>query len=204
MNFGEGACVNYLVLLNEKLETIFSFGQEYGSFVPTATDEPVRPWEVCHHTDAEKTRLLYETVLNKKKLVMYCGTWANPSEPSIKRLYVCTAHWIGRSEITVALHATELPAEVARLSAREREILLHLGCGEPASEIAELLGVSESSVRTYMQRMREKLSLASVDDLVKLGGLIIAAHHGAKPKSLVTEGFIDPSILDNRRFDCLN
>jgi DNA-binding NarL/FixJ family response regulator len=43
------------------------------------------------------------------------------------------------------------------LSPREREILALLADGETTSSAAERLGVGESTVRTYVERMRSKL-----------------------------------------------
>lgn len=52
-----------------------------------------------------------------------------------------------------------LEPTASKLSRRESEILRFLGEGLTNSEIAERLFVSESSVRTYVHRVLEKLSL---------------------------------------------
>ncbi|MFC0004181.1 sigma factor-like helix-turn-helix DNA-binding protein [Micromonospora siamensis] len=44
----------------------------------------------------------------------------------------------------------------ARLSPREREVAALVGDGVPAAEVAVLLGISESAVRTYLARARAK------------------------------------------------
>jgi len=54
-----------------------------------------------------------------------------------------------------------------KLSAREREVMQLIINGKPNSEIAELLYVSETTVRTYRSRILQKLELDDVTALVK-------------------------------------
>lgn len=54
-----------------------------------------------------------------------------------------------------------------KLSAREREVMQLIIDGKPNSEIAELLYVSETTVRTYRSRILQKLELDDVTALIK-------------------------------------
>ena len=75
----------------------------------------------------------------------------------------------------VAAHLQEVsPAERAfqtnpllKLSAREREVLLLMVNGYAIDEIASLLHVTSSSVRTYRYRMLQKLDVTNDEDLLR-------------------------------------
>ncbi len=53
------------------------------------------------------------------------------------------------------------------LSARERQVVLRLAQGARAVAIAAELGVSASTVNTYVQRIKEKLGVRSVVEIVE-------------------------------------
>lgn len=59
------------------------------------------------------------------------------------------------------------PGAMASLSAREREILRHLGAGLGLKEIAEKTGVSYKTVANTCSIMKRKLNLRSAADLVR-------------------------------------
>jgi two-component system response regulator NreC len=56
---------------------------------------------------------------------------------------------------------------LARLSARERQVLVLLAHGHTHAEIAEQLGISVKTVETHRARLGEKLGLKSRADLVR-------------------------------------
>ena len=56
---------------------------------------------------------------------------------------------------------------VAALSDRELEVFRLIGEGVPTRQIAHALGVSVKTVHTYHARMREKLNIASLSELVR-------------------------------------
>lgn len=64
------------------------------------------------------------------------------------------------------------PAEaeeaLARLSARERQVLVLLAHGHTHAEMAEQLGISVKTVETHRARLSEKLGLKTRADLVRL------------------------------------
>ena len=57
---------------------------------------------------------------------------------------------------------------LARLSAREREVLVLLAQGRRNREIAEVLGISVKTAETYRARVMDKCRLDTLADLVKL------------------------------------
>ena len=57
-------------------------------------------------------------------------------------------------------------AETDKLTARELEVLQGLSRGHPYKQIASDLGISLSTVRTYIQRIYEKLHVHSQTEAV--------------------------------------
>jgi two-component system, NarL family, response regulator NreC len=62
----------------------------------------------------------------------------------------------------------EAEASLARLSARERQVLVLLAHGHTHAEMAEQLGISVKTVETHRARLSEKLGIKSRADLVRL------------------------------------
>jgi len=61
----------------------------------------------------------------------------------------------------------ESPAQVADLSARERQVLLALVEGKSVIDIAATLGLAANTVSTYKARLMDKLGQASLSELVR-------------------------------------
>ena len=61
------------------------------------------------------------------------------------------------------------PNEFQRLTAREQDVLLLLADGNETPAVAKNLGVSESTVRTHVEKMRAKLGVRTRAALVALG-----------------------------------
>lgn len=76
-----------------------------------------------------------------------------------------------RNALEVAAARAPRPAAdagVARLSAREREVLDQVVQGRHNREIGELLGISPRTVEVYRARLMEKLQARSVADLIRI------------------------------------
>ena len=56
---------------------------------------------------------------------------------------------------------------LARLSAREREVLKLLAEGRTGAEIAQRLALSQKTVETYRARLVEKLGIGDVAGLIR-------------------------------------
>jgi DNA-binding NarL/FixJ family response regulator len=66
---------------------------------------------------------------------------------------------------------------LARLSAREREVLQMIAEGRPVVDIAESLSLSRKTVETYRSRMMDKLEIHDLAGLIRFAyrhGLISA------------------------------
>jgi RNA polymerase sigma factor (sigma-70 family) len=64
--------------------------------------------------------------------------------------------------------AERLQERIARLTAREREVMDHVVAGRHNREIAELLGISARTVEVYKARLMDKMDVRRVADLVRL------------------------------------
>lgn len=61
---------------------------------------------------------------------------------------------------------------VTELTARERQIVMHLGEGHTSKEIARLIGISPRTVEAYRARLLKKYQAANVAELLgNLGGM---------------------------------
>jgi DNA-binding NarL/FixJ family response regulator len=78
--------------------------------------------------------------------------------------------YMGQREVS------EAQSPLARLSAREREILQLAVEGKSNAEIADILSLSPQSVKTYRSRLMQKLGLDDFASLVKF-----AIQHGLTP-----------------------
>ncbi len=61
-----------------------------------------------------------------------------------------------------------IQAKLARLTAREREVLAHVVAGRLNKQIAGDLGTVEKTIKVHRSRMMEKLGVRTVADLVRL------------------------------------
>jgi FixJ family two-component response regulator len=70
---------------------------------------------------------------------------------------------------------------VATLSQRERQIFSHIIGGSPLKVIAADLGLSTGTVHTYAHRIRSKLGVGTVPDIVRYAhsrGLHLTSEEG--------------------------
>lgn len=71
--------------------------------------------------------------------------------------------------------APELPKQVvserlARLTEREKEVLHHLLQGKLNKEIAAILGISQRTIEVHRSRIREKMQVRGIADLIRMLG----------------------------------
>jgi two-component system, LuxR family, response regulator FixJ len=71
-------------------------------------------------------------------------------------------------ERAAASAASDISDRLARLTAREREVLTRVADGKHNREIAAELGISPRTVEVYKSRLMEKLQVRRVPELVRL------------------------------------
>ena len=80
--------------------------------------------------------------------------------------YHCWIWPLNSPELALCVLAVQVPAEMKRLSERERASMGLLAEGRTTREIAKELDVSVSTVHTHFRRARKKLKLRSVEELI--------------------------------------
>lgn len=71
-------------------------------------------------------------------------------------------------ERSVAARSAEREQKMARLTTREREVMLLVAAGKHAREIAAELNISPRTVEVYKARMMEKLQVRNVPELIRV------------------------------------
>ena len=71
-----------------------------------------------------------------------------------------------RSELSIP--PSELSARLARLTSREQEVVDQLLLGNTNKQIAEILGISQRTVEIHRARIREKMQVRHLSDLISL------------------------------------
>ncbi len=85
-----------------------------------------------------------------------------------------------RARSTHAAATAELRERAAKLTPREREVLVHVIAGKLNKVIASELGTTEHTIKVHRGRVMEKLGVASVAELVHAAGTLgIAPVRGA-------------------------
>jgi FixJ family two-component response regulator len=72
------------------------------------------------------------------------------------------------AEAAIHQHRDRIMARMARLSAREQEVLEHILLGRLNKQIAYDLGIVEKTVKAHRGRVMEKMEVATVAELVHL------------------------------------
>lgn len=70
------------------------------------------------------------------------------------------------------LQLAEINARAALLTAREREILMHVAAGEPNKAIARRLGISFRTVELHRSHILEKMQARTLAELIRMALLI--------------------------------
>lgn len=103
---------------------------------------------------------------------------------------VRTALATDRERLQAHAEVARLSSHLARLTARERDVLDGMVKGHPNKVIAYNLGVSQRTVEVHRARVMEKAGVRSVSDLVRI--------------VLVAEGDLNPIAAVSRLANCAN
>jgi len=102
-----------------------------------------------------------------------------------QREWILIAHYLNRK--AMELEGRRKPEPVRQLSPREIEALTYLGMGHARAQVAELLNISEHTLRAYIESARFKLGASNTthavaravaEGLIVLGGAARAARGG--------------------------
>ncbi len=74
--------------------------------------------------------------------------------------------WVKDSSTPILFQAWQFPPELPNLSKRERQTMWLLGKGCCIREIAEKLSVAESTIRSNLERIKRKLDVSTMTDLL--------------------------------------
>jgi DNA-binding CsgD family transcriptional regulator len=92
-----------------------------------------------------------------------------PSEQQMETLHrvVPVLHQVLRQLIERVNSTDDFAVRIARMTEREREVLRWLRLGKTNAEIAELTGLSESTVKHYLTRLFDELGVSNRAQLVR-------------------------------------
>jgi len=91
-----------------------------------------------------------------------------PFEETQLRAAIDAAFALEQKRVDAQEGERELERKLARLTAREREILDHAAKGLHAKEIGAALGISARTVEVHKTRIMEKLEVRNIGELVRL------------------------------------
>jgi DNA-binding CsgD family transcriptional regulator len=136
-----------------------------GRMIWTSSPNPVyKPgpfiWEYAAPEDREKCKNAISRAVVLREPQEF------DAETQVGEHYHCWIWPLNSPELAVCVLAVQVPAEMKRLSARERLSIGLLAEGRTTREIAKELDVSVSTVHTHFRRARKKLKLRSVEELI--------------------------------------
>src|SRR3972149_1394408 len=111
---------------------------------------------------------LVSAVLHKK----ISGVLMSKSSPALLRKAIKAVHrgevWLDKSTVKSILHGINAinGDKNASLSSREREIVSLIGMGLRNKEIANRLNISETTVKTHLTRIFQKLNMKARSELI--------------------------------------
>jgi len=104
---------------------------------------------------------------------------------------------LGQIASTLGQGSADLPASGRPLTSRESQVLECFTKGLPRDEIADLLGISQATLRTHVQNILRKLDVHSIDDAISVAVRDGVAHPSAIAMADVSAGM--PPVVAPRR-----
>jgi DNA-binding CsgD family transcriptional regulator len=137
-----------------------------GELCYKALHQRSRPCEGCPALQPDGAATRSNVVSSKWDDAPFAIVTGGPSEGGTRRM---TAYFLGRSVVAGLAHArvAEL-AESAGLSEREREVLNLLLLGRSAREMAQVLSISERTIKFHQANVLGKIGADSRFDLFRL------------------------------------
>jgi DNA-binding NarL/FixJ family response regulator len=73
------------------------------------------------------------------------------------------------TSLEVRRHIMKEPDELSALTSRERSVLKLIAAGYSGGQIADTLFISIETVKTHRKKIKKKLNVTSLSDLVRIG-----------------------------------
>lgn len=162
--------MRYFAIYNHDCRFIFLSASTPGTDVDSFIGH--HPWEFVLEKEREwiKKQLLkvWEPNCDSHQ---YGFLWTNPSDPDMKRYYYQHTWWVDCGEVAACARIAEFPLEWSLLSVDECEIMRTLGSGCGVKSAARTHGLNANALHQRIKRIRGKLGLNSIDQVMVLAGL---------------------------------
>ena len=131
-----------------------------------------RPWDFVEPDQVEESRSHILACMETQQDQRIQMLWKDPDGISPDKFYLATCSWLGQSTVAMCMKSWEFDPELDLFSPTERVILGYLGTGLSPSEIGQELQRSQNTVQTHISRMKQKMALGGLSELVALGSIL--------------------------------
>lgn len=117
-------------------------------------------WDLVHDDDVDQTKIAIARAASLRETQ---SLEARSRDDANFRMWL----WpLDRSDAAICILCLRVPAELSKLTDREKDCLGLLAQGMSTKLIASELGIGLSTVHTHVKRIREKLNLPRVETLI--------------------------------------
>ncbi len=128
-----------------------------------------RPWEVSADEVVIALRRNIAKLFNTRSEHSFATAWVSSLNPDVRYHYWTHGQWVGEPDVAASLQVWELPPGVEKLSKQQRKIMAMMSNGKRVSEVASILGISQSTVRTHIDAIKVKTCTSSMTEVIVTG-----------------------------------